>query len=125
MGTDRAAWRTHHHVVPLVEPERQVSVRLDPARVRRVHDRLAGGTDGDRLSQLRVARLGNPRHLPAARYSASDRVLVTQGRQVIRGAIIHVIQGGVIHITQGAEPLPVSARHDYRTLFGTLRPKDH
>ena len=54
---------TYHNVAPLVESEGQVSVRLDPLGVRRVHDCLAGGADGDWLSKLGLARPGNPGNL--------------------------------------------------------------
>mmetsp|Transcript_19844 Transcript_19844/g.45749 ORF Transcript_19844/g.45749 Transcript_19844/m.45749 type:complete len:235 (+) Transcript_19844:1440-2144(+) len=52
-----------HHIVPLVELERQISMRMDPPLKRWVHDRFGGGTDGDRLSEVAVAGLGHPCHL--------------------------------------------------------------
>jgi len=52
-----------HHVVPLVELQREVAVRLDLAGKVRVHGRLAGGTDGDGPLEVRFATLGHPRNL--------------------------------------------------------------
>lgn len=66
-------WATHHDVVPLVEFERQVVVGLDPLGVGRVHDRLAGRTDGDGLGQLRLAGARHPGHF---RSKVGDVVLL-------------------------------------------------
>ncbi len=37
------------NISPLVYFKREVSVRLNPVREGRVHDRFRGGTDGDRF----------------------------------------------------------------------------
>ena len=50
-------------VVPLVEPEGEISVALDPLCVSRVHDGLASGPDGNGFGQLGVTGLGHPRNL--------------------------------------------------------------
>ncbi len=52
-----------HDRVPLVEPQGQVPVALDPLGIVRVHDRLAGGPDGDGSLQLALPRPRHPRHL--------------------------------------------------------------
>lgn len=54
---------THHNVVPLVELDREISVRLDPFGVGRVHNRLTGWADGNGLGQLGVAGSCHPGHL--------------------------------------------------------------
>ena len=50
-------------VVPLVEPEGEISVALDPLCVSRVHDGLASGPDGNGFGQLGVTGLGHPCNL--------------------------------------------------------------
>ncbi len=49
-----------NNVVPLVELERQVAIRLNPAGVGRVHDCLTSGTNGDWLGEICLTGLGHP-----------------------------------------------------------------
>mmetsp|Transcript_77439 Transcript_77439/g.185623 ORF Transcript_77439/g.185623 Transcript_77439/m.185623 type:complete len:295 (-) Transcript_77439:581-1465(-) len=51
------------HAAPLVQPDGQVPVRLDPVGVCRVHGGLAGWPDGHGLIDLLVAELGDHREL--------------------------------------------------------------
>jgi hypothetical protein len=50
-------------IVPLVQLERKVSVRLDLAGKVRIHGGFTGGTDGNRLLEVRFAALGDPCYL--------------------------------------------------------------
>jgi len=52
-----------HNVAPLVQAERQVSVGLNPLGVRRVHNRFAGWTNGDWLSEFILTGFGYPGNL--------------------------------------------------------------
>jgi hypothetical protein len=52
-----------HHVVPLVELQRKVSMRLDLAGKVRVHGRLAGRANGNGPLEIRFPALGHPRDL--------------------------------------------------------------
>lgn len=49
-----------HYISPLIQEQWQVSVRVNPLSKGRVHDRLRGGTDRNRLWQVRLAALGHP-----------------------------------------------------------------
>uniref|UniRef100_A0A182KI67 Uncharacterized protein n=1 Tax=Anopheles christyi TaxID=43041 RepID=A0A182KI67_9DIPT len=51
-----------HNIVPLVQTDWQIAIRLDPLRVRRIHYRLGRRTDGNRFGKLRVAALCHPGH---------------------------------------------------------------
>lgn len=62
MGAQRRVC-TYHHVAPLVEPDGQVSVRLHPLRIRRIHDCFTGRTNGNGFCQLCFARSCNPSNL--------------------------------------------------------------
>ena len=54
-----------HDVRPLVDEHRQVAVRLDPLRVHRADDRLAGRPDGEALLELLVPAVRHPGDLRA------------------------------------------------------------
>ena len=49
-----------HYVCPLVQREREVSVRMDPLGIAGVHNGLTGGPNGDGLLQVGLAGLGDP-----------------------------------------------------------------
>ena len=72
---------THHNVVPLVQFDGQISVRLDPLGIGRVHDCLRGGPDGDGLGQLSFSGSGDPGHF----------------RREICDVVFFLLQGGLGH----------------------------
>ena len=47
-------------VRPLVEQQRQVTIRVDPLCKARVHDGFTRGADSDRLGKFTLATLGDP-----------------------------------------------------------------
>lgn len=47
--------KMYHNVIPLVELDGQVSVRLNPLGVSRVHDRLTSWPDSNGFGQFRVS----------------------------------------------------------------------
>ena len=49
-----------HNVSPLVEQERQVTVRVNPLAERRIHNGLAGWADSNGLGKVALATLGDP-----------------------------------------------------------------
>lgn len=69
-----------HNRVPLVELERQVSVRSHPLGVVGVHDGLGGGSNGDGLLEVGVTGLGDPRDLRGKTLDVVLLLLQNSGR---------------------------------------------
>jgi len=55
--------KSHHDVAPLIDFNRQISVRLHPTCKVWIHDGLAGWTDGNVLGQVRISGFGYPSNL--------------------------------------------------------------
>lgn len=56
-----------HHIAPLIDFERKITMTTNPFRENRIHYSFTGGPNGNRLFKVRISRFRHPGNLPIAK----------------------------------------------------------
>ena len=103
-----------HHVGPLVDQQRQIPVRLNPALVHAPDDRLGGRAHHQGFLQLLATAVGHHRHLRGESFDVLRLFLYEALRYQQREVRVHVPARFEHGVYRGLHPLPqrVTGRAD-------------